>query len=57
MTLKNRLLMNFYFSYIAKLPEQIVTGMAIPFFNITEEKEVASIISLESTCKPRYDRF
>ena len=23
--------------YIAKLPEQIVTGMAIPFFNITEE--------------------
>ena len=43
--------------YFDKLPEQIVTGMAIPFFNITEEKEVASIISLESTCKPRYDRF
>ena len=43
--------------YIDKLPEQIVTGMAIPFFNITGEKEVASIISLESTCKPRYDDF
>ncbi len=25
--------------YIAKLPEQIVTGMAIPFFNITGKKK------------------